>query len=199
MALDLVRGLSRKSWVSKRLWRTIRVLKEVAPKLGLATQSSAPLRQDEDEDEEDEDRSAAVAMAGLRAGGCETTGLFSQAVQQNQNQQHGLAAQMGLPSPWNLPAASPDGNGMVQDLSSLFEATAGSAAAGGSNGFGNEGAYGINGVGYGIGGGSAQQQQQQQGAGTGNMDAGNATAMDMGMMGVFGGEDELSRIMRDLF
>ncbi|KAK4186395.1 putative fungal-specific transcription factor [Podospora australis] len=35
MALDLVRDLSAKSWVSHRLWRTIRSLKAVAPKLGL--------------------------------------------------------------------------------------------------------------------------------------------------------------------
>lgn len=35
MALDLVRQLSATSYVSKRLWRTIRGLKEVGPKLGL--------------------------------------------------------------------------------------------------------------------------------------------------------------------
>ncbi|KAK0702889.1 hypothetical protein B0T21DRAFT_378198 [Apiosordaria backusii] len=35
MALDLVRDMSAKSWVSQRLWRTIRSLKAVAPRLGL--------------------------------------------------------------------------------------------------------------------------------------------------------------------
>ncbi|KAK4174572.1 putative fungal-specific transcription factor [Triangularia setosa] len=35
MALDLVRDMSAKSWVSHRLWRTIRSLKAVAPRLGL--------------------------------------------------------------------------------------------------------------------------------------------------------------------
>jgi len=35
LALDLVRGLSAHSYVSKRLWRTIRGLKEVGPKIGL--------------------------------------------------------------------------------------------------------------------------------------------------------------------
>jgi hypothetical protein len=34
MALDLVRGMTAHSYVSKRLWRTIKVLKEVGPKLG---------------------------------------------------------------------------------------------------------------------------------------------------------------------
>jgi hypothetical protein len=36
MALDLVKGFSNKSWVSKRLWKTIKGLKELGPKLGLA-------------------------------------------------------------------------------------------------------------------------------------------------------------------
>lgn len=36
MGLDLVKELSGKSWVSHRLWRTIRSLKKYAPKLGLA-------------------------------------------------------------------------------------------------------------------------------------------------------------------
>lgn len=33
MVLDLVKDLSAKSWVSKRLWRTFNALKEVAPKI----------------------------------------------------------------------------------------------------------------------------------------------------------------------
>ena len=33
MVLDLVKDLSAKSWVSKRLWRTFSALKEVAPKV----------------------------------------------------------------------------------------------------------------------------------------------------------------------
>ncbi|KAM7215255.1 fungal-specific transcription factor domain containing protein [Rhypophila decipiens] len=35
MALDLVKGMSSKSWVSQRLWKTIRSLKAYAPRLGL--------------------------------------------------------------------------------------------------------------------------------------------------------------------
>lgn len=35
MAMELVKDLSAKSWVSKRLWRTIGALKEVAPRIGL--------------------------------------------------------------------------------------------------------------------------------------------------------------------
>ncbi|KAI5859290.1 hypothetical protein GGS23DRAFT_328490 [Durotheca rogersii] len=36
MALELVKDLSSKSWVSQRLWSTIKSLREVAPRLGLA-------------------------------------------------------------------------------------------------------------------------------------------------------------------
>lgn len=35
LALELVKDLSAKSWVSQRLWRTIRSLKDVAPRFGL--------------------------------------------------------------------------------------------------------------------------------------------------------------------
>ncbi|KAK4099466.1 hypothetical protein N658DRAFT_498401 [Parathielavia hyrcaniae] len=41
MALDLVKEMSSKSWVSHRLWRTIRSLRAYAPKLGLADSSQS--------------------------------------------------------------------------------------------------------------------------------------------------------------
>lgn len=44
MALDLVKGLSSRSWVSHRLWRTIRSLRAYAPRLGLGEDSSQPMR-----------------------------------------------------------------------------------------------------------------------------------------------------------
>jgi hypothetical protein len=55
MALELVKDLSSKSWVSQRLWRTIKSLKEVAPRLGLA-------------EAEDPHSTAALTMAGLATG-----------------------------------------------------------------------------------------------------------------------------------
>ncbi|KAI1073778.1 hypothetical protein F5B20DRAFT_565791 [Whalleya microplaca] len=53
MALELIKDMSSKSWVSKRLWSTIKSLREVAPRLGLA---------------EDPHSNAALAMAGLATG-----------------------------------------------------------------------------------------------------------------------------------
>lgn len=79
MALDLIRDLSKGSLVSKRLWRTIRTLKEVAPQLGMSCeesranaseQSQQPANQPDlqrqtSRDDIDPNTSAAVAMAGL--------------------------------------------------------------------------------------------------------------------------------------
>ncbi len=41
MALELIRDLSAKSWVSQRLWRTVGSLKAYAPRLGLQDPSSS--------------------------------------------------------------------------------------------------------------------------------------------------------------
>lgn len=54
-ALELVKDLSAKSWVSQRLWRTIRSLKNVAPRFGLNP-------------EDDPQSTAALGMIGLARG-----------------------------------------------------------------------------------------------------------------------------------
>lgn len=95
MALDLVRGLSSNSYVSKRLWKTIKTLKEVGPSLGLV------LRSDETHDAHS---SAAVAMAGLAGHQVDEMALFS-------NGRNGTA----LDTP----------HGMASDLTTLFEAAGG--------------------------------------------------------------------------
>jgi hypothetical protein len=115
MALDLVKGFSNKSFVSKRLWRTIKGLKEVGPKLGLSQDSNnlGP---------EDPHSSAALAMAGLA--GHEISGLsgaFGQDAHLN-----GLSGGSGN-SPMN-------GFQMSHEMTNLFEAALGSV---GMNGNGN--------------------------------------------------------------
>ncbi|KAI0873411.1 fungal-specific transcription factor domain-containing protein [Hypoxylon argillaceum] len=57
MALELLKDMSAKSWVSKRLWGTVKSLRDVAPRLGLA---------------EDPHSSAALTMAGLASGHTQT-------------------------------------------------------------------------------------------------------------------------------
>ncbi|PSN73184.1 hypothetical protein BS50DRAFT_596835 [Corynespora cassiicola Philippines] len=98
MALDLVRGLSSNSYVSKRLWKTIKMLKEVGPSLGLNVRNN---------DAADAHSSAAVAMAGLAGHPVDELAVFS-------NNRNG--SQLDTP------------HGMASDLTTLFEAAGGYSA-----------------------------------------------------------------------
>lgn len=100
MALDLVKGFSTKSYVSKRLWKTIKGLKEVGPRLGLVTQPVLP-------DDNDPHSSAAVAMAGLAGHSVDELALFSQC--------------QG-PRSTSLGSSPINGQQMSHELTNLFEA-----------------------------------------------------------------------------
>jgi hypothetical protein len=95
MALELVRRLSSNSYVSKRLWKTIKTLKEVGPSLGLVVRT---------EDTSDAHSSAAVAMAGLAGHQVDEMALYSNGRNGN-----------NLDTP----------HGMASDLTTLFEAAGG--------------------------------------------------------------------------
>lgn len=58
LALDLIKGFSTKSYTSKRLWKAIKGIKEIGPKLGVISRQALT-------DPNDPHSSAAVAMAGL--------------------------------------------------------------------------------------------------------------------------------------
>jgi hypothetical protein len=123
MALDLVRGFSKGSWISKKLWKTIRVLKEVGPRLGLVMKdsNSATLNQNHSsKDDLDSSRSAAVAMAGLAGHNVDEMSLYNGAPQQRRQ--------------WSTVAASSSPENMVHDLTSLFEAAGGYQALESMNG-----------------------------------------------------------------
>lgn len=113
MALGLIRGFSKGSWVSKRLWKTIRVLKEVGPKLGLPVKDlgGGQPKNKSTKDDLESSRSAAVAMAGLAGHNVDEMSLYNGTPQQ----QH-----------WSAPTGSSSSpEGMVHDLTSLFEAAGG--------------------------------------------------------------------------
>ena len=116
MALDLVKGFSNKSWVSKRLWKTIKGLKEVGPKLGLAPDINGS---------EDLHSSAVLAMAGLA--GHEISGLGNAFAQQQDGALNGGG---GMATSGN----SPNGFQMSHDMTSLFEAALGSVGMINGNG-----------------------------------------------------------------
>ena len=101
MALDLVKGFSTKSYISKRLWNMIKGLKEVGPKLGVI--SRQPLT-----DPDDAQSSAAVAMAGLAGHQVDQMTTFNSAQQ-----------------PSSLGSSPLDGQQMKDELTNLFEAAGG--------------------------------------------------------------------------
>ncbi|KAF1930824.1 uncharacterized protein M421DRAFT_57227 [Didymella exigua CBS 183.55] len=149
MALHLVRGLSSESRVSKRLWRTIRTLNEVGPRLGLVSEYQQQQQQQQHEQQQHEQSDAAVAMAGLAG-----------------HEMPHFLRRHGALDPALDPALGDTPHGIALHLTSLFEA-AGSA-------------YGINNPFDGMSGlSSAGGYEGMPAYGTEN--------------------DELARIMRDLF
>ena len=108
MALDLVKGFSTKSWVSKRLWKTIKGLKEFGPKLGLSPDGPSG-------NMEDPHSSAALAMAGLAGHEISSLGNFGQ------DNSTGM-------SPMN-------GFQMSHEMTNLFEAALGSVGMNGNGGY----------------------------------------------------------------
>lgn len=97
MGLELVRDLSAKSYVSKRLWRTIKSLKDVAPRFGLNP-------------DDDAHSSAALGMIGLARGESHTASV-------SQEYQHGSTpAPMG-----SRPGDGQNGAKIQTELSRIFE------------------------------------------------------------------------------
>lgn len=127
MALDLVRQLSSESYVSKRLWRTVRTLKEVGPRLGLVSQEQL---------QNDEQSNAAVAMAGLAGHPVDELSLPHY---NSRTGSHNSGLQ-GMVTP----------HGMALDLTTLFEAAGGTFNLNGFEGMGS----GMNGDQEGYGGGA---------------------------------------------
>lgn len=114
MALDLVKGFSSKSYVSKRLWKTIKGLKEVGPKLGLSQDAMNGGSRSND----DPHSSAALAMAGL-------------AGHDIPSMNNSFMARDSVPidnSPMN-------GFQMSHEMTNLFEAALGNVAQNGNTGY----------------------------------------------------------------
>ncbi|KAL2063126.1 hypothetical protein VTL71DRAFT_6198 [Oculimacula yallundae] len=138
MALDLVKGFSTKSFVSKRLWKTIKGLKEVGPKLGLNPDVRNGLHGMR---EDDAHSSAALAMAGLA--GHEISGMGI-----GPGTGVGIGGFGGdLVDTGNSPM---NGFQMSTEMTNLFEAALGSVGMNGGTG-GNSGTASANGGGPGYG------------------------------------------------
>lgn len=150
MALDLINGFSTKSFVSKRLWKTIRGLRRIGEKLGVLARPFGS-------DSNDPHSSAAVAMAGLAGHSIDDLSAYG--------------PMNGVNELGNSPL---NGLQMSHELTNLFEAV---------GSFGNfmpstSGSDGMNGF---------------VGADGGIQNTGE------GLSGILGGEEEFSRVIRDLF
>jgi hypothetical protein len=108
MALGLVKGFSNKSFVSRRLWKTIKGLKEVGPKLGLSQDN---ISNGINGNMDDPHSSAALAMAGLA--GHEISALGNTFVQES------------ISGSGNSPM---NGFQMSHEMTNLFEAALGNGA-----------------------------------------------------------------------
>ncbi|KAL5000621.1 fungal-specific transcription factor domain-containing protein [Aspergillus recurvatus] len=122
LALDLVNGFSTKSYVSKRLWKTIKGLRQIGERLGVLARPYGP-------DANDPHSTAAVAMAGLAGHPVEDLSVYG--------------ALNGVGELGNSPL---NGLQMSHELTTLFEAVGGfgnfmgPTTADGINGFiGHEG------------------------------------------------------------
>ena len=118
MGIELVRNFSKDSYIGKRLWKTVRVLIDVAPKLGLTSKdreqdrrASQPVK-----GELDPSRSAAVAMAGLAGHNVDEMALYQ-------------GAWSGTET-----GSSTSPEALANNLSSLFEAAGGYQPIGNGNG-----------------------------------------------------------------
>lgn len=169
MALDLVRQLSSESHVSKRLWRTVRTLKEVGPRLGLVSHEQMALH---GADVDDAHSNAAVAMAGLAGHAVHDLPLYHGSHHAHPGTSGGGGAGGGA-ADLNTP------HGIALDLTTLFEAAGGTFNL---NGFDAMGGNAMGGADAAYGGGG--------GAGQGQGHALPAYGQE---------NDELARIMKDLF
>lgn len=100
MALDIVKGFSSNSHTSRKLWKTIQGLKEIAPRLGVFRKGPPEV--------DDPHSSAAVAMAGLAGLQVERLNVY-------------LPSQ----SSSSLSSSPMDGQRMYSELTNLFEAAGG--------------------------------------------------------------------------
>lgn len=100
LALELVKDLSAKSWVSKRVWRTIRSLKDVAPRFGLNP-------------DDDPHSTAALGMIGLARGH----------VDNGNTDTHPSYPRPSIPDNQAYPGSQVDQNGVLiqSEMSRIFE------------------------------------------------------------------------------
>ncbi len=125
-ALDLIKGFSTQSYISKKLWETIRGLREVGDKIGLLARNGQ-CATDHEGDIADAHSNAAVAMAGLAGHRIDELTMFNGGPRNHAS---------------NLGTSPENGQQLTSELTTLFELAgnygnfvASSTGAEGLNGF----------------------------------------------------------------
>ncbi len=114
-ALDLIKGFSTRSYISKRLWTTIRGLKELGEKIGALARGANPGHISDPA--EDAHSNAAVAMAGLAGHSMDELTVFGSSTARKNNNTIATLSEMGV-SPM-------DGQQISNELINLFELAGG--------------------------------------------------------------------------
>jgi hypothetical protein len=122
-ALDLIKGFSTRSYTSKRLWKTIRGLKDLGEKIGLLAR-----RGHGSNDQEDAHSNAAMAMAGLAGHAVDPIPIYSSLTRHD-----------------SMSVSPLDGQQISNELTNLFELAGGYGNVAGSMPEGFNGYVGPNG------------------------------------------------------
>lgn len=141
MTLELVRGLSADSYVSKKLWRTIHNLRKLVPRFHQGSRAgdigeggnnvTYEQFQPNQQQQNDAQRSAAMVMAGLATGQpLDESAFFAENAQTSTD----LNSNITRNNQAGQPVTSP--NGMANELTYLFEA-AGALNSNGQSGWAN--------------------------------------------------------------
>lgn len=118
MALELIKDMSAKSWVSQRLWRTVKSLEAYAPRLGLL--------QDDDPRQRE---SVALTMAGMARGG--QTQYPQPPMSTHRHSSVSSGGHQPTPSPGRLPSHGGQQHRTPSRMGSLTPHGGGHGAAGG--------------------------------------------------------------------
>lgn len=177
-AIDLIKGFSTKSYTTRRLWRTVRGLKDLGQKIGMLggetvqPQQNLQMQSIRQRDLENEAHSnAALGLAGLAGHKVNNYPPLNNAIMRN----------------GSIDVYSPeDASQMGNELTALFEMA---------------GAYGTNGMHGGAPGGTHGGGNGLDGFGTYDTTPGGGNAGEDGgdsFNAMFGNEPEFSRIMNEL-
>jgi len=180
-AIDLIKGFSTKSHTTRRMWKTIRGLKDLGHKIGQLARGETQTPHSQSATAQDDAHSnAALAMAGLAGHKIDTSQYPPPPTLRNEST---------LDVSYSPENASQMGN----ELTALFEMAGAYAQQNGNTNGNGHGTMSTPAIEYGTFGEGANGSLED-----GDGDLGMGMGMGMGFNAMFGNEPEFSRIMNEL-